>query len=116
MISQGRGVKYAPMEHTPLTISLTVAYFFCASIDTFDTRLVQAKKAGTLPPDHPTLPLWTLIFTFAMWAIFITFIYLNWKYALTLFVIKFVLKVLPVLETIGNVLMAPFKPKKKPDV
>lgn len=44
-----------------------------------------------------------------MWAIFIALLYLNWKYALVLFAIKFVLKVLPVLEIIGNILMSPFK-------
>src|SRR5262245_48404327 len=99
------------MEWTPLTISLTVGYFLAASVDTFDTRLIQAKKAGDLPPDHPMLPEWTMLITFAMWGIFAVFLYLNWRYALTLFVIKFVLKVLPVLETIGNILMAPFRPR-----
>jgi len=100
------------MQWTPPIIALTVAYFVAASVDTFDTRLIQAKKAGTLPPDQPMLPGWTIAFTLAMWAIFITLIYLNWKYPLALFAVKFVLKVLPVLETIGNILMSPFKPRK----
>lgn len=101
------------MQWTPLIIGLTVAYFVAASIDTFDTRLIQARRDGTLPPDQPLLPGWTIVFTVAMWAIFIVLIYLNWKYALALFAVKFVLKVLPVLETIGNILMSPFKPRKR---
>jgi|SRR5215470_1536858 len=83
---------------------LAIAYFITASVDTFDTRLIQAKKQGTLPPDQPMLPEWTMVFTFAMWGIFIAMIYVDWKYALTMFVLKFILKVLPVLETVGNIL------------
>jgi hypothetical protein len=99
------------MEWTPLIIGLTVAYFLVASISTFDLRLTQAKRDGTLPPDEPTLPSWVVVFDWLMWAIFIALLYLNWKYALVLFAIKFVLKVVPALETIGNILMSPFKPR-----
>lgn len=44
------------MKWTPLIIGLTLAYFFVASISTFDLRLTQARRDGTLPPDEPTLP------------------------------------------------------------
>lgn len=100
------------MKWSPLIIVLTVAYFIAASISTFDLRLTQAKRDGTLPPDEPALPGWVVVFDWFMWAIWLTLVYLNWKYALVLFAIKFVLKVLPVLETIGNILMAPFKPRR----
>src|SRR5262245_44366253 len=100
------------MEWTPPIIGLTVAYFIVASITTLDIRLMQARKQGTLPPDQPMLPNWVSIFIWAQWAIFAGLLYLNWKYALVLFALKFVLKVLPVLETIGNILMAPFRPRK----
>ncbi len=99
------------MEWTLPIIGLTIAYFIVASITTFDIRLIQAKREGKLPPDQPMLPAWTTVFHWAQWAIFLVLLYLNWKYALVLFVIKFVLKVLPVLETIGNILMLPFKPR-----
>ena len=64
-----------------------------------------------LPPDEPMPPEWVGWFGWAQWAIFIVLLYLNWKYALVLFVIKFLLKVLPVLEIIGNVLLRPFRPR-----
>jgi len=99
------------MEWTPLIVGLTVAYFLVASVTTFDIRMTQAKLQGTLPPDEPTLPVWVGIFVWLQWAIFLALLYLNWKYALLLFAIKFVLKVLPVLETVGNILMVPFKPR-----
>ena len=94
---------------TPLIIALTVAYFLVASVTTFDIRMIQAKREGTLPPDEPMPPAWVAVLYWMQWSIFLVLLYLNWKYALALFVIKFVLKVLPVLEIVGNVLMSPFK-------
>jgi len=95
---------------SPLYLSLTIFYFLVASIVTFDIRLTQAKIYQKI--DYGTLPVWTVIFYPLQWALFIVLFILNWKLALMLFVVKFVLKVLPVLEIIGNILMAPFKPKQ----
>ncbi len=99
------------MVFTPIVIVLTVAYFLVASVTTLDIRLIQARKQGILPADEPMLPSWVGIFGWLQWAIFIWLLYLNWKYAVILFVLKFILKVIPVLETIGNIIMAPFKPR-----
>jgi hypothetical protein len=99
------------MEWTPLIVGLTIAYFLVASVTTFDLRLTQAKRQGTLPPDEASLPEWVGLFAWMQWAIFLALLYLNWKYALVLFAVKFVLKVLPVLEIVGNILMSPFKPR-----
>lgn len=101
-----------PIDST-LIIVLTILYFICESIATFDIRLIQGKRNGSLPPDEPLLPDWTSIFIFIGWGIFIAFILLNWKYAILIFIIKFILKVLPVLETVGNILMSPFKTRKR---
>lgn len=97
---------------SPTLIGLTAAYGVVSAITTFDIRLVQAKKNGTKPPDEPNLPQWVAFLYWLEWIIFALLVYLNWKYALMVFAAKFVLKVLPVLETIGNFLMAPFKTKK----
>ncbi len=94
---------------SPLYLGLTILYFFVASIVTFDMRLNQAKMFEGV--DYGTLPAWTGIFYYLQWAIFIVLAILNWKYALIIFGVKFILKFLPVLETIGNILMSPFKPK-----
>lgn len=96
---------------TPTLIGLTVAYGIISSITTFDIRLIQAKRNGTLPPDEPDLPKWVAALYWLEWIIFAVMVYLNWQYALIVFAIKFALKVLPVLETIGNILMSPFKKK-----
>jgi len=98
---------------SPTIVILTIIYFIAESIVTFDTRLIQAKRSGNLGPDDPMLPSWVAIFIYIGWGIFIALLFLNWKYAIAIFIIKYILKVLPVLETIGNILMAPFKPRKK---
>lgn len=100
------------MPHdTAAIIVLTVAYVIISSITTFDTRLIQGKKNGTLPADEPGLPKWTAILYWLEWIIFAVMFYLNWRYALIVFAVKFALKLLPVLEIIGNILMLPLKKK-----
>ncbi|HOZ56201.1 MAG: hypothetical protein BWY51_00668 [Parcubacteria group bacterium ADurb.Bin316] len=95
-----------------IIIVLTITYTVTSAITTFDIRLIQAKKSGALHPDEPMLPGWVGIIAWFHWGIFISIVLLNWKYAILVFVIKFILKVLPVLEILGNILMSPFKIKK----
>jgi hypothetical protein len=93
----------------PLLVVLTVAYLLVASVTTFDIRLIQAKRTGAVPPDEPLLPSWVGLFHWVQWGLFLALLLLDWKYALAVFGIKFVLKLLPVLETIGNLLLAPLR-------
>ena len=89
----------------PLLVSLTVAYFLIASVTTLDVRLLQAKRTGALPPDQPLLPPWIGLLHWAQWGVFLALLLLHWKYALVVFVVKVALQRLPVLETIGNLLL-----------
>lgn len=93
---------------SPLFLGLTILYFLVASVVIFDTRLIQATKRGEI---HPELPRWISIFYMVQVLLFWTLFILNWRYALVLFVVKFIFKVIPVLEIIGNILMRPFRPK-----
>jgi len=94
---------------SPILIGLSVALFISYSITTLDKRIIQGKRSGALPPDHANLPRWVSVFHFLDWAILIAMLVLNWKVALLVWACFFILKILPVLETVGNVLMAPFK-------
>ena len=47
---------------SPVLVTLAIVYFVLAAITTFDTRIIQGKKHGLLPPDFPTLPEWTGVF------------------------------------------------------
>lgn len=94
---------------SPWIIAITIILFITGSITTFDIRLIQAKRHGALPAGHPLLPLWVAILYWVHYGLVIALFFMNWKYALILIVSLYVLKVLPVLETVGNMLMAPFK-------
>ena len=99
-----------------LLMSISIALFVCSSITTFDKRIIQAKRAGVLAADHPNLPEWVALLHLLDWALLITLLILNWRVGLLVWVVLFTLKVLPVLEIIGNVLMAPFSPKVQKDL
>lgn len=88
---------------------LAAVYFLTSSITTFDMRMVQAKRRGDLPADEAMPPSWVALFYWIDWIIIIILLFLNWKLAILIFIIRFILQVLPVLETIGNILMRPFK-------
>jgi len=93
----------------PVLIGLTVAYFVAASVTTFDIRLIQAKRRRALPPGVPLLPPWVAAFHWAQWTLFLVMLVINWKFAVVVFLIKAVLKVLPVLEVVGNLILSPLK-------
>lgn len=97
--------------HTPLNspvlIGLIALYFFSAAITTFDTRIIQAQRSGHLASSDLEVPAWTGIFTILLWLTFAALLLLNPLIAVILFAIKFILKVLPVLENIGAILMIP---------
>ena len=94
-----------PIE-APIVIIITIVYFFSSSITMFDIRIIQARRDGL---DERSLPQWVAYLYWLNWLLGLALIFLNWKYAILVFVIRFILKVLPVLETVGNLLMAPFK-------
>jgi len=94
-----------PIE-SPVIILITVLYFFTSSIEVFDIRVNQAIKDGT---DIEPLPQLIGLIYWLNWFILLSLILSNWKYAILVYVIRFFLKVLPVLETVGNFLMAPFR-------
>jgi hypothetical protein len=92
----------------PLILWLSGLYIFSEAISIYDTRLIQWKKIGSIPQDTPTPPPWTAIFGILGWVIIIAILFLNWQYALTLMLAVFILKVLPVMETLGEIITQPF--------
>jgi len=88
---------------------LAIAFVITSSITTFDKRLIQARRDGTLPPDEPLLPSWVGLIGWIHWGLALALLIINWKYAIIVFIVMFILAVLPVLEMIGNMLMSPFK-------
>lgn len=91
-------------------VLLIIIYFLLASITTFDMRLTQAKMVGELSDDI-ALPKWVALLYWFEWGVLVVMFYLNWKQAILIWVLQYLLKILPVLEVIGNILMSPFRKK-----
>ena len=104
-----KDILLLPIE-SPMVMAITITLFVTGSITTFDTRLTQAKRSGALPADHPDPPFWINLFYWIHYGLIVGLLFIDWKYAIVLVVILFFLQVLPVLETSGNVLMAPLGP------
>lgn len=98
--------------NSPIIAMLTIVFAITSSITTFDKRMIQAKKNGVLPANEPMLPAWVGVISWLHWIVMLTMLILNWKYAVSVFIIGFILAVLPVWETLGNILMRPFRPKQ----
>jgi hypothetical protein len=95
-----------PMNSEVL-IGLTIFYVVCEAISIFDTRIIQAKKAGFLRPDVSPVPEWTGWFAILGWLTLIGLVLLNWKFTIMVYIITFFLKVVPVLENIGALILLP---------
>lgn len=92
---------------------LSIAFLICESISTYDTRLRQHHIRGfhsgvSIAADGRMLPSWVVLFDFIRWGLLIAIVVMNWKYSIALYVIKFILKVIPILENIGAAIMSPF--------
>ena len=94
-------------------VILTIAFVITSSITTFDKRLIQAKRESTLPSDEPLLPSWAGFIGWIHWGLALALLIINWKYAIIVYIVLFILAVLPVMEIIGNILMSPFKQRTK---
>lgn len=92
----------------PLILWLSIFYIIFEAVSIYDTRLIQWKKLGDIPQDTPTPPAWTAFFGIFGWAIIVILFFLNWPYTLTLMLIVFLLKVAPVMEILGQIIISPF--------
>lgn len=85
-----------------VVFGLTIILFLLSCIITFEKRFLQAVRDGFQPEQE--LPTWTGIFSWVYYPLFIGLAFLNWKWAIVLYIALFILAVLPVSETIGNFL------------
>jgi len=102
----------APLK-SPLLLAISVMYAIVEAIRIYDARLIQAKARGifsgvALRAEGRFLPRWVGYVHFAGWALLIAILILNWKYAIAFYAFLFILRVLPVLENVGELIMRPF--------
>jgi len=99
--------------NSPTLQILSVGYLLAKGIVVYDSRILQARwrrmNSGVAArAGGRVCPTWVGAFVFVEWALILTILVFNWKYAIALYVFSFLLKVLPVLEVIGEIIMRPF--------
>lgn len=104
-------IAVAPLQSVPL-LGLSIIYVILTAVNTYDVRLIQAKKKGSCSgvaarATGRMLPSWVGFFHIASFVVFVPILILDWKFAILLFTLVFFLKVLPVLEVIGEVVARP---------
>ncbi len=112
MVDLVNDILSAPLN-SPSILVLSVAYGIAWSVRIYDTRLSQVKTRGlysgvAIRAGGRSLPDWVAVFGMTGWVILIVLVVLNWRWAIVLYVILFILRVMPVLEWFGGILMTPF--------
>ncbi len=112
MLEVIKNILVSPLN-SPLLLVVAIAYMLVESIRIYDARLIQGHtrdfKSGVFQrAEGRQLPFWVGYFHIFAWALFIVMLFLNWKFAIAYFSLLFVLRVLPVLENIGELLMRGF--------
>lgn len=110
----------APIN-SPILLVVSIAYATVESIRIYDARLIQANTKGSYSrvaseADGRSLPHWVGYIHFAGWVLFVVILVLDWMYAIALYVVLFILRVLPVLERIGALIMRTFLQVEPGDV
>lgn len=115
-----KDILYAPVNSTSLLI-ISILYAIVESIRIYDARLIQAKTRGfysgvAISAKGRFLPKWVGYFHALGWLLLIIIVIINWKYAIAFYIILFLLRVLPILERIGAVIMSPFLKEEENDI
>lgn len=106
---------------SPLYLIVLALYFLTSSIKMFDIRMTQAKN-GAWGEDAQQeaqmfpVPSWVVFIFWADWILAVLLFVLNWQATIVVWIVRFILKVIPVLETVGNIVLSPFKPKLPPNI
>lgn len=92
---------------------LAIIYIVVVAIRTYDLRIIQSRmgrmdSAVAQDADGKVLPNWVDNIHILGWLLLIGLLVIDWKAALLLYGVLFVLRVMPVLETLGAVLAKPF--------
>lgn len=96
-----------------IIVALSILYFFIRAVTTYDSRVIQAKMdrmgSGVAARSYGfKLPSWVGHIAIMHYVLAIVLLLLNWKFFIILYVAIFVLRVIPVMENIGYLIMRPF--------
>ncbi len=96
-----------------ITIMLSATYFLLVAASTYDSRLIQQQRnlmssGVAVDSRNRYLPSWAGYLHFIQWGNFLILFYFDWRYAIVLYLALLLLRVLPVMERIGWLLMKAF--------
>lgn len=110
MISMKDRGKGAMAYGLPISSWLIFAWFGMACIHTHNKRIWQAASRGELPEGDEAPPAWLGWIILPQYVVLAYLAYIDWKQALSIFVITFLLSVLLriIMDLTGAILMMPF--------
>jgi hypothetical protein len=96
---------YLPFSiDNPFLFFVSIAWFSMSAVETFNKRMGQIEMQGEQPPymEYKGLHVPMLIIRYGT---IICLAYLDWRWALTLYIVTIAFAVSPILENIGRILM-----------
>ena len=98
-----------------MLITLLIVFFLTSCVFTYNLRLKQHLKKGTIPQDTPIFSAgFQQVLTLVDWAILIWITVIDWRIGIASFVIRVILMSLGVLEFVGAFLSYPLLKSKIP--
>ncbi len=94
-------------------ILIVILFTLTSAITEYDKRLTIAYWNGQ-KFKWELLPKWVGRIIWLHWAISLLLLAINWKYALAIFVIKYLFSITHILEHFGDFLVSLFRKKPKP--
>jgi hypothetical protein len=92
---------------------LSIIYFLSLSVVLFDLDYTRAKKIGNISKDEPATPQWIGSIYLVCIVTWIAILFMNWKISVLGVVVYYSSSVIPLPQTVGNILLSPFKSRGK---
>jgi hypothetical protein len=89
-------------------MAVVLAYLAASAVTKADSNILQGVRRGDLPSTIPRPPLWIGLVIYLQWGLLIALAVFDWKFAILLFLFKFILSFLGVLQIVGSFLLIPF--------
>lgn len=93
-------------------MAVVIAYLATAAVTKADSNIIREIRLGAVPPHVPRPPIWIGLFIYLQWGLLIALAVFDWEFAILVFLFKFVLSFLGLLEIVGSVLIIPFLRKR----
>lgn len=94
-------------------ILLSFVFAITSAITEYDKKLTLAYWNGQ-KYKWELLPKWVGRIIWLHWALCLLLLAINWKYALVVFIIKYLFSITHILEHTGNLIVSLFRKKQKP--